>query len=329
MKWFSFLFLFSILLFSCNSKDDPFEELDSIIEEAKTHNTDSMKSGFNIYYLEDENMTLSNITNTDLYELDLEDQPFITQNNIELYDTSAHIIQLFEDVKLPKDSNKLFVVATDSVRHYYGVVWSVSSSNFHRMVVGIEAKPRFYSDDIIRLSLSGSGPVVDCRLNDEIIQTLQDYNVFHSGISCSIDSVRIIENDSVNNNCRLSYTYTIKNNDVLNLYMFDPLKMGEGLFHYYNNGVHLIGDNKVYRSYEGAQAPEEGVDELNWLIKIDSNESITRTLQKSGYPNIPIGNYNCGFGFYSLYKIEREKRKLHDGRIWIGKIYTKSFHFMK
>jgi len=117
----------------------------------------------------------------------------------------------------------------------------------------------------------------------------------------------------------LNYTFTVKNNDELSLYVFDPLKMEQGVFHYYHNGAYLRGDFAIYQSTSGGQAPKEGSDELSMMTKLNSGESITRTIEKSGYPFIPNGKYECGFRFSSPYTIAKSKRIQPDGRVWIGK----------
>jgi hypothetical protein len=275
-----------------------------------------------MYFLKDDNITAQDLYGTDLTQLELEDQPFISQGNIELYDASVHTIQLYKQVDIPEMVSvfgKPFIVSTDTIRHYFGAVWPMySSGNFDGPI--IDVAPRFYPNDIVKISMHRSYSSTDNRFNDTIIQTLEDYGVLHKGISCSIDSVVLVKNDSINNTCKLTYKYTITNNDALNLYVFDPLKMPVGLFHYHHNGVYFISESKVYESTSGAQAPEEGADEIEWLIRLGSKQSVARTIEKSGYPYIPKGKYKCGLRFASPYTIAKSKRLLSDGRVWIGEI---------
>lgn len=321
MKYLQFIFIIFILLTSCTSREKPDIEP---IPEPKPEIVDSVYVGFNMYFLKDEKLNGSTVSYTDLKELELQNKPFVSQENIQYYDSSAHVIHLKKEVSLPGMGvsvfGKPFVVVTDSIRHYLGVIWPMYSSASYCGPI-IDVTPRFYPNDIVRISL-GRTPGSDSRLNHTIIQTLKQYKVLHAGITCTINNVDIVDNDMISNKCKLNYTFTIKNNDEFDLYVFDPLKMGNPLFHYYNNGVYFIGNENVYQSTSGSQAPQAGADKLNWLTKIDSKGSITRTVQKSGYPYIPPGSYKCGFRFSGLNSIAKSERQLPDGRIWIGEVTT-------
>lgn len=316
------LFLFTTLI-ACNNEpiDIPEEE------EPETEIDDSTYVGFNMYFLEDESLNGSDVSNADINDVELQKPPFVTQGNIQYYDTSSHMIHLFESVELPEMEahvlGKPFVVATDSFRHYVGVIWPMHSSSSYRGPL-IDVMPRFYPKDIVKISMGRAQPQgPDFRLNDTIVEVLKDYDVFHAGISCTIDTVEIIENDSASNHCKLSYTYTIKNNDEFNLYVFDPLVMGDSHFHYYHNGVYLRTSENIYQSTSGSQAPGENEDPLNWLIKLESGDFMTRTVQKRGYPFIPNGTYECGFRFSGLNSTGKSSREKSDGKVWIGEIHTK------
>ncbi|MCG6188229.1 hypothetical protein [Maribellus maritimus] len=319
------LFLFSMFI-SCNEKNDqlintePEPELEAEV-------VDSSYVGFNMYFLKDESLTGADVSNADINKLELLKPPFVAQGNIELYDTSVHAIYLNKSVDFPELGisvyGRPFVVAIDSVRHYTGVIWPGYSSTSYKGPV-IDVMPRLYPHDIIKISTGRIPMEHDFRMNDTIIQTLRNYEIFHAGIDCSIDSVKIIENDSINNRCKLRYTFTIKNNDELNLYVFDPLIMGEAHFHYYHNGVFLRTTEKIYQSTSGSQAPAESDNPLDWMIRLNSGETITRTVQKSGYPFIPKGTYECGFRFSGIFSLKKPDREKPDGRVWMGDRLAKS-----
>ena len=325
------LFLFTTLI-SCSKKDNPFTEPENE-EKKESEIIDSSYVGYNMYFLKNENLTGSEVTNTNINEFELQKPPFVTQENIQYYDTSSHVIQLFESIELPEMGvpvlGKPFVVATDSFRHYVGVIWPMySSSSYHGPV--IDVMPRFYPKDIVKISMGrAQPPAPDFRLNDTIIETLKNYDVFHAGITCKIDTVEIIENDSETNHCKLRYTFTIKNNDEFRLYVFDPLIMGDSLFHYYHNGVYFRTPENIYQSISGSQAPGEDDNPLNWLIKIDNGESVTRTVVKGGYPFIPDGTYECGFRLSGLNSIGKSNREKPDGRVWIGEVHSKRLITLK
>ncbi len=320
------LILFFFILASCNKKEfpaigpEPEQEQDTTFDE-------SSFVGFNMYFLKDKKLTGSDVSNNNINELELQYPPFVNHTNIEFYDTSAHIIYLYDSVTLPEMGvsvfGKPFVVTTDSIRHYVGVIWPGYSSASYRGPV-IEVVPRFYPNDIVRISMGRAyPPAPDLRLNETILKTLKDYYIFHAGIHCSLDSVKILENDSLTNHCKLSYTFTVKNNDVFNLYVFDPLIMGDAHFHYYTNGIFFRAPGNIYQSTRGAQAPGAGENPLDWMIKINSGDSITRTVQKSGYPFIPKGSYDGGFSFNGTFNLGKSSREKPDGRVWMGKIEAK------
>lgn len=324
MKRLLYILILFAFVVSCNKKEDPLinpEPEQNPGPEQEPEIDDSSFVGFNMYFLEDESLTGANVSNAIINELELKKPPFVTQGNIEKYDTSSHVIYLKEPVDFPElgisVNGRPFVVATDSVRHYIGVIWPGYSSSSYKGPI-IDVMPRFYPHDIIKISTGRTPMEHDFRMNDTIIQTLKKYEVFHAGIDLLIDSVEIIENDSLNNHCRLQYTFTIKNNDELNLYVFDPLIMGEAHFNYYHNGVFLKTSQKIYQSTSGSQAPTENDNPLEWMIKLSSGESITRTVQKPGYPFIPKGTYECGFRFSGIFSLEKPDREKPDGSVWMG-----------
>ncbi len=316
------LFLF---ILSCNNNDDPIDEIEQE-SETEIEIRDSIYPGFNMYFLKDNSITAQDLYETDLNLLELESRPFVSQEMIEFYDVSAHVIQLTESIDIPEMvsvSGKPFIVLTDSSRHYFGALWPMfSSGNFEGTI--IDVAPRFYPNDIVKISLHRSYSGNDNRMNDTIEKFLSDAEILHRGISCEIDSVVILENDSVNNKCKLRYTYTISNNDEDNLYIFDPLKMGDKVFHYFHIGVYLRSEFEIYQSSSDSKAPDSGIDVLSFLTILESGKSMTRSVEKSGYPFIPRGNFKCNFTFsspyISPYTVAKSKRNQTDGRVWIGKI---------
>jgi hypothetical protein len=315
------LFLFATLI-SCSKKDNPFGEPENE-EKKESQIIDSSYVGYNMYFLENENLTGSDVTNADIDDLELQKPPFVAQENIQYYDTSSHVIYFFEPVELPEMGvhvlGKPFIVATDSFRHYVGVIWPMYSSSSYRGPV-IDVMPRFYPKDIVKISMGRAHPQgTDFRLNDTITETLKNYDVFHAGISLAIDSVAILKNDSVNNDCTISYKIKIVNNDQDNLYVMDPLKMGN-VFFWYNNSLYFAKDYTYYESRIGGTKPDEGVDKLSWFTKIESKDSVSWTLDRERYPYIPPGEYQCSFTYWGLNSSTKAFREQPDGRIWVGKI---------
>jgi hypothetical protein len=282
--------------------------------------------GFNIFLLKDENMTADEASEQELSKLVLKSQPWVSSNDIEYYDYSTHIIYLNNELKISDNVyGKPFVVIVNGEKQYLGAIWTLlSSSMFFGPVINV---PRIYPDDIIHISLEQYvlQQSQDLRENDEIRDVLISTGKYHAGLECTVDTIEILDNNQENNTCTLKYTYTIRNNDIFNLFIFDPDKMGSGLFHYFTNGVYLRNENNLYQSTTGHTSPDPWNSwELNWLSLIVSGDSITKTLTKPGYPFIPSGSYDCYFIFPSLsHKLSTEERVLTDGRIWIGELCIK------
>lgn len=119
-----FVFIF---LLSCNKPEEPFVE-----PEPEPEVIDTTYDGFNKYFLKDEKLTGNDVADMKLSELELQKTPFVSQGNIQYYDTSSHVIHLIEAVTLPEMNvsvhGKPFVVVTDTIRQYVGVIWPMYSS---------------------------------------------------------------------------------------------------------------------------------------------------------------------------------------------------------
>ena len=306
--------LLIIILFvgtlSCSKENDQYKIFD----------------GFNIYLLKDENMTADTASKQELSELVLQIRPWVSSNNIEYYDYSAHIIYLNNELIISDNTawdisvyGKPFVVIVNGERQYLGAFWTgLSSSMFFGPVINV---PQFYPDDIICIQhwLQQSQ---DLRENEKIRDVLISTGKYHAGLECTIDKIEILDNNQESNTCTLKYTYTIRNNDIFDLFIFDPDKMESGLFHYFTNGVYLRNENNLYQSTTGHTSPDHWNSwELNWLSLILSGDSITKTVIKTGYPFVPSGSYDCYFRFPGLsHQLSKEERVFPDGRIWIGEL---------
>ena len=316
----SIIIILLIGTLSCSKEDDQYKIYD----------------GFNIFLLKDENVTAHKASEQEISNLELQIRPWVSSDDIEYYDYSTHILYLNHELIISDNTawdisvyGKPFVVIVNGERQYLGAIWpGLSSSMFFGPVINVA--PRVYPDDIIHISLEQYSfqQSQDLRENDEIRYALINTSKYHAGLKCTVDTIEILENNQENNTCTLKYTYSIKNNDVLNLYVFDPEKMGNGLFHFYTNGVYFRDENNLYQSTTGGTSPDPWNSwELNWLSLMLSGDSITKTVIKTGYPFIPLGSYDCYFRFPSLsHQLTKEERVLPDGRIWIGELHVmKSF----
>lgn len=158
MKHLVYILLLLAALVSCINEDDSFNKNKEEKEQEEPEIIDSSYIGYNMYFLENENLTGSDVTNADIDDLELQKPPFVAQGNIQYYDTSSHVIYLFEPVELPEMGvhvlGKPFIVATDSFRHYVGVIWPMYSSSSYPGPV-IDVMPRFYPKDIVKYRWAG------------------------------------------------------------------------------------------------------------------------------------------------------------------------------
>jgi hypothetical protein len=285
--------------------------------------------GVNIYFLKDENLNAVNVLEKPFWALILDDIAWISAHDIERYDWSTHLIYLKKEKQLSFEGisvfGKPFVVTANDERCYLGALWSAISSylpSFPIIMVG-PGFNGFHASDIIHLSLedfssqgqSLTDPRNDERLKNALIQSGQ----FSAGIQCTLDRVKVIQGINASS---VEYTFTLYNMDKDNLYVLDPERMGSSLFHYFTNGINLDNDSSHYWSENKVVTEPKHWSywEKSWLSKIESGNSMTRTVQLEGYPHIEPGRYQCTFEFPSQTHIEKEKRLFPDGRIWIGRI---------
>ena len=159
----------------------------------------------------------------------------------------------------------------------------------------------------------------DSRHDHIVKQALIKANILHEGIKVTLNKILFTENSDT---ATVQYTYTIVNNDILNLYVLDPDKMGTKLFHCFNNGPSILKSDEtstresIYKEVEIPQSSDYW--DPDWFVRINSGDSITRTVNLKGYSFFPSGIYYCELIFNSIRKIPKDQRVLFDGRYWIG-----------
>ena len=312
--------IFIVILISCARDSDPVSP-------------DNNNSFFGIYFLKDTALTDLDIADVNINEIDLNEDAWLGDDDIEFYDFSTHCIYLKKDKSDFFDNydgkffqftssldRKPFVVVSGIQRCYIGSFFSMYSSSVPRGPYIDEFDIRFYPDDIIHISRTWFTDD-DVRNNLQIKSNLLKLNMFHAGIDIKLTSFRIIENSEIST---IEYTIRIANHDQDNLYVMDSDKMGSNLFHYYTNGPDLydISKSKYYYSvYKKVESPEP-YDSWNfeWFTLIKSNQFIERTIYLKGYQFIPNGEYVGSITFSSPKNIMKTDRIKMDGRIWIGSI---------
>jgi hypothetical protein len=109
--------------------------------------------------------------------------------------------------------------------------------------------------------------------------------------------------------------------------VLDPDKTGSGLFHYYTNGIDLLDINTkdlYWSEYKNVIIPGQlSYFDIKWFTKLETGQSIRRTIILKGYRYIPYKNYYCQMLFSSPRTyVEKDRRIQKDGRIWIGPTTT-------
>ncbi|MBN1972873.1 MAG: M48 family metalloprotease [Sedimentisphaerales bacterium] len=291
------------------------------------------QTGVNIYLLD-------GASAQPLSESVLRDKPWIASEDIEMYDFSSHCIYLKKErPELPFKTVSLrgnpFVITANGQKCYSGLLWTSVSSFMPEWNTPLIYVPDFtMPGDIINIQLSPGlssseedTQTQDVRIDPHIIQALKEKGQYHAGLEITLDKVDIRKTDTGSS---LSYTYTLKNNDQNDLYVFDPNKMGAGLFHYFNNcpsllpeggGRYIAGDNdKIVKTPD----PSDKIDK-SWFSLIESGQSMTRTVTLDAYPEISQGKYECSFRFHSPgIRFTKDQRAQFDKRVWMGQISAKT-----
>jgi len=314
------LTLFSILLFV----------YPNITFSSSANNNESQ---LGIYFLKDTLLTENDISQVDIDSLELNTEPWLSDNDIEFYDFSSHCLYLKTDkshfFKNYRDEivymfdpllmSKPFVFIAGNERCYVGALHSAALSSIPIGPYMDELDIGAFPPDVIHISRPWSDE--DVRSHPAIKEALISTNLYHAGIEIELTSVHIVDNSDTST---IEYSFTIKNNDQNDLYVIDPLKMGSDLFHYYTNGPNLRNYEKqiyLYSQYKKTTAPSPYYSwEMEWFTRIESNQQIEKTVLLRGYPHLPIDDYIAYFYFANPELIYKEDRYLLDGRLWLGEV---------
>ena len=248
----------------------------------------------------------------------------LDHNDIEYYDYSTHLIYLKNSNSFLENINGIntFTVYADWSEIYSGQLLPMYSSFWPSEPV-IRCPPFYYGDYIIPIeftqmidSLGNANP--DPREDARIIEALQKYSQYHSGLSCEINSVQY----SAQNNVTIELE--LRNEDTFSYYYLDPDKMGVNLFHYFTNGLYIMdfANRESFTHKIEIIHPEPwGTWEKDWLSLIRSNESKTITIRYDSFEIVTTGQYKATFTFPGLGgQVEKEDIQQDGGRIWLGKL---------
>jgi len=303
---------------------------------------------FAIHFLQDPSIKMDKAVSMNIGDLALEPQPWLSDEDIRYYDFSSHCIYL-KDRKgnfFPNWSNdyylysypdkswwdKPFVVVAEGKQCYLGYLQHLFTSNLWPNPSINESDIGGYPEDIFFINWQYLYQD-DLRDNVEVNKALLDGGIYRGGIDVRIDTtnfVRFIDNADTTT---IEYTYTITNNDLDNLYVFDPDIMGSDLFHYFTNGPTFqnIETLKVYRARWRNNPVVEPYDYWteDWFMSIKPGQAITKTVILKGYPYFPLNEeYIVQFRFPGLmFNAEKDRRETEEGRYWLGSTLSNVLQF--
>ena len=269
------------------------------------------------------------------FSVSVGDKVWITDTDIDFYDFSSQLVYLKHDNLLSIDPEEFlktyqgpFSVLLGGEEIYNGNFQpGYSSAMYPGAYIPV---PGFYGKDIFSISYlkPPDGKMNDPRYDSRIISTLKRINLYHAGLSCTIDDIKVIDNDQVADQSHIQYTFTIENKDDINYYILDPNLTGNELFHFFTNGMILhTSDYQRFYEYIGPHTTPEPWDSVKpeWLTLLESGKKLSRTLLNETYNYLDQGQYICKFTYPGAgYQVSRNERELAHGRIWLGEITSTS-----
>lgn len=234
-----------LILLSCSTNKSPLSP--------------SSESSFSIYLLKDHSLNLQQIKDMSINDLILDDTAWISGDDIEFYDYSTHCIYLSKEKNefFTKElsismNDQPFVVKANNKRCYIGSFHSGAMSLAPTKPHIDEISTMFFPTDVLYINPGWDS--VDERNNTEIEISLKNMNKLHSGITIHIENIQVVDNSDTSS---VLYTYELVNNDIDDLYVLDPDKMGSDLFHYFTNGIDFRNDDGYFSSeYKNVKQPE-------------------------------------------------------------------------
>jgi len=254
------------------------------------------------------------------------DSIVINHEDIDYYDYSTHIVYLKEPHPIFKDpfnlelANMPFSTYAFKEKIYTGIIFpawasSIPSGTFVQW-------PSFLPEYLIQIEyMSPPGNLqpdtfADPREDQRIVEALQEYEQYHPGLSLEIVDVHLTTTD------RVSFTYTLTNEDSFDYYVLSPEKMGTGLFHYFTNGLYLYNQETGWLQHQVPVQTPEPWDrwKTEWLDRIDHQSSRTYYIEYEKFDQVPAGTYSLNFSFNGLSHVEKEEREHNGALIWMGQL---------
>lgn len=235
-------------------------------------------------------------------------------SDIELYDTSAHVIY-FKDVhdEFMHMEKGTFMFYYKGEPIYMGTLWPGYSSLGPTSPFIMTPSPCNYA----LIIGSWQKEIPDVRNDPKMVASLSEHNLLHSGLAITSSSVELA-------GTRLTFNFTIKNMDESDLLIIDPDKTGLNLFHYFTNGLYIYdqANNEVFSGHITSQVPEPyNTWKTEWLSELKSGASRSYSINYSMTSAINPGLYLISFNFPGLhFQVQRDQLYQGSNRIWLGDI---------
>ncbi|MCK9414667.1 MAG: hypothetical protein M0Q53_20365 [Prolixibacteraceae bacterium] len=217
-----------------------------------------------------------------------------TFSDIELYDTSTHILY-FKNVQYEfKDIlASSFAFMDDGGLIYQGSFVPGYSSSIPYGPFIMSAPT--YGNYALRIE-NWHSEKPDIRNNPRIIDILKQHDLLHPGLVISSSSIEI-------SGTQLTFKFTVTNQDQSDLMIIDFDKTGPNLFHYFTNGLRIydLAHNEVFSSNIQHLAPNPWNSwKSEWLSELKSGDSKQFTINYTINNPINPGEYDTTFKFPGL-----------------------------
>jgi hypothetical protein len=295
---------------------------------------------FALYFLADTNLKIKDIFEEDqtkldsleLAELELQTQPWISDEDLLIYDFSSHLMYLEgkRDDHIPEGNPiatelpsawcyRPFVAVAEGEKQYVGYLAGDYANTLWPLPRISKSYSHLYPEDILVIQQGYFiEPSEDQRSDSQIKESLDKAELLHEGLQLTLNEIESIENGDT---ATVTYTFTLLNKDEDNLYVMDPNKVGDDVFQHFNLGL------QFRRLVEGGVLTPSLTKDItipawspDWYFKLNCGDSLTRTVSLKAYPTFSPGAYECILSFTSYKSISKDQRTLSDGRYWIGPI---------
>ena len=118
------------------------------------------------------------------------------------------------------------------------------------------------------------------------------------------------------NSATVEYTFEVINLDSENISVLDPDKIESKYFHYLTNGVSFTKGNNHYSSDSQSESHSGGILK-EWFETLKPGESIIRSVELTGFAELPSGLVKCRFSFPGHHP-KNVSWKNSNGRYWLG-----------